>query len=194
MVEGAGASRVAWVLAGDLGRKVKGSGKGFSAWVCGFLGVTDSPSMFGSFLAETVGCVSLFSGSKGSFRGDVGVPKVLFSGEGDLAGSGSVLLGDCGPDSSMNLDILFMSNFLGDGGWTSSFFSSFACGFGEKAETCSWIFLGEAGLEIRGCDESTSAILVPADTGLCSANLLFDESTRDITPLFRVLSFAVMPL
>jgi hypothetical protein len=54
--------------------------------------------------------------------------------------------------------------------------------------------LGEAGLEFRGCDESTNAILVPADTGLCSVNLFFDESTRDITPLFRVLSFAAKPL
>ena len=66
-------------------------------------------------LAGTDGCVSRFSGSKGSFRGDVGLPKVFFSGEGDLVGSGS-FLGDCGPDSSKNLDILFISSFRGDGG------------------------------------------------------------------------------
>lgn len=136
MLEGAGASRVAWVLVGDLGRKFKGSGRGLSAWGCGFLGVTDSLNIVAAPLAETTGCVSPFSGSEGSFCGDVGVPLFFFRGEGDLTGSGSVL-GDCGPDSSRNLDILFMSSFRGDGGWTSSFFSSFTCGFGEKAETCS---------------------------------------------------------
>lgn len=193
MLEGAVVPRVAWVLVGDLGRRFKGAGEGFSAWGCDLLGVVGSPNGVPPLLAETADCVSPFSGSKGRFRGDDGAPKVLFSGEGDLTGSGS-LLGDCGPASSKNLDILFTSSFRGDGGWTSSFFSSVDCVFKGKAEACSWTFLGEVGLVVRGCDESTNAILVPADTGLCSASFLFDESTKDITPLFRVPSFAATPL